>query len=78
MGIKVTVNSVPKTRVSINSTERNTIRSVGLAPSAPYNELRNLTDVNATNLVDNSALVYDEASDKFVVKSLPILNGGNF
>lgn len=78
MGLKVVVNSVPKTRVSINSTDRSTIRSVAVSPSVPANELRNLLDVDASSLNNNETLVYDEASDKFVVKNLPILNGGTF
>lgn len=78
MSIKVTVNSIPKTRVSINSIERNSIRSVGVTPSVPANQLRNLLDVDASSLNNNEILVYDEASDKFIVKETPIVNGGNF
>jgi len=78
MSIKVLVNSVPTTRISINGSERKTIRSVAVTPSVPVNELRNLQDVESTSLPDNGALVYDEASDKFVVKILPVVSGGSF
>jgi hypothetical protein len=78
MAIKVTVNSIPKTRVSINNADRNSIRSVGITPSVPVNRLRNLQDVDASDINNNETLVYDEASDKFIVKTLPIVNGGNF
>lgn len=78
MAIKVSVNSVPKTRVSINATVRDSIRSVGVRPSETQNYLTNLKDVDATDLDNNETLVYDEASGKFVVKELPIVNGGTF
>lgn len=75
MAIRATINSVPKTRVSINKQERETVRSVGINT---INQLRNLTDVNATNLNNGNTVVYDQASDKFVVEELPRLNGGIF
>jgi hypothetical protein len=75
MAIRATINSVPKTRVSINKQERETVRSVGINT---INKLRNLTDVNATNLNNGNTVVYDQASDKFVVEELPRLNGGIF
>jgi hypothetical protein len=78
MAIRVSVNSVPKTRVSINATDRNAIRTVGISPSAPFNSLRGLNDVNATSLDNNETLVYDSATDKFIVKTLPSVNGGTF
>lgn len=78
MGIKVSVNSISKTRVSLNNTEKNTVRSVGISPSVPVNELRNLLDVNASSLDNNETIVYDGTSGEFIVKTLPIINGGNF
>lgn len=78
MAIRVSVNSVPTTRVSINGRDRNAIRTVGVAPSTTVNSLRGLNDVNATSLDNNETVVYDAASDKFVVKPLPSVNGGTF
>ena len=40
--------------------------------------LVNLTDVDATSVDNNETLVYDQGSGKFVVKELPIVNGGTF
>jgi hypothetical protein len=66
-------------RVSINNPQRAVIRSVGIAPSTTtVSSLRELNDVNATSLANNNTIVYDSASDKFVVKELPVLNGGTF
>ena len=79
MAVKATVVSVPKTRVSINNPQRAEIRTVGIQPSlSTVNSLRGLNDVDATSLDNNETIVYDSASDKFVVKELPVLNGGTF
>lgn len=110
MGIKVSVISSPKNRISINKQDRTTVRAVGIAPpqtaadvAAAYNQanaattiatsafnyangisvnastqLVELTDVDATDIDNNETLVYDEVSGKFVVKEIPIINGGTF
>lgn len=81
MGVKVTVNSVPKNRISINSQQKKTVRTVNVIPPNifdPITELRELDDVDASDLDNNEVLVYDEATDKFVIKELPVLNGGTF
>lgn len=79
MGIKVTVNSIPKSRVSINSTTRETIRSVGISPSQATDKyFSGLLDVDVTGASNNDTVVYDSAAGKYVVKELPILNGGTF
>ncbi len=79
MAVKATVISTSKNRVSINNPQRTEIRSVGITPStALVNSLRGLSDVDATSLANNSTVVYDSSRDIFVVKELPILNGGTF
>ena len=79
MAVKATVISTSKNRVSINNPQRAEIRTVGIIPSTQLvNSLRGLSDVNATSLANNNTVVYDSASDTFVVKELPVLNGGTF
>lgn len=78
MGLKVLVTSTPKNRVSINSQQRETIRTVGIAPVATQNYLSGLEDVDASDPDNNETLVYDAASGKYVIKELPVLNGGTF
>ena len=79
MAVKATVISTPKNRVSINNPQRAEIRTVGITPlTTLINSFRGLSDVNATSLANNNTVVYDSASDKFVVKELPVLNGGTF
>lgn len=76
--MKVTVNSTPQNRISINNQSREIIRAVNVVPEQPGTELRTLNDVNASNLVTNHTIVYEAGTDKFVVKELPIVNGGTF
>lgn len=80
MAVKVTVNSVPKNRISINNQQKKTIRTVALATSVTGGSttLAGLTDVDASDPDNNETLVYDEASGKYVVKVLPNLDGGTF
>jgi hypothetical protein len=78
MSIRVTVNSVPKNRVSINSKKQETVRTVGIIPSQASEFLSSLRDVDASDPDNNETLVYDAATGKYVVKELPILNGGTF
>ena len=78
MTIKVTVVSTAKNRVSIKNSQRAEIRTVGITPSSSINTLRKLNDVTVTTLNNNDTIVYDSASDKFIVKELPVLNGGTF
>ena len=76
MAVKVTVNSVSPNRVSINNQQRTTIRSVGLANQDT--KLENLSDVDASDPDNNEILVYDETLNKYVIKTLPNLDGGTF
>lgn len=78
MAVRVTVNSIPKTRVSINSQQREIIRTVGVSPAIPYNYLSDLLDVDASDPDNNETLVFDSTTGKYVVKELPIINGGTF
>lgn len=79
MAVKATVISTAKNRVSINNPQRAEIRTVGITPSTTLvNSFRGLSDVDATSLANNNTVVYDSVSDKFVVKELPVVNGGTF
>lgn len=70
---KIVVTSTPKNRILINN--RTGALTGGASAIDTVVELR---DVDASSLDNNETLVYDEASDKFVVKELPIINGGTF
>lgn len=77
MGIKVLVNSNPKDRISINSQNRTSVRTIAMTPKN-YNKLSDLADVDASNADDKETLVYDAATGKYVIKELPGVDGGIF
>jgi len=77
MAVRVTVNSIAKTRVSINNQQRDTIRTVGISPSVT-NRLSRLVDVDTSESSNNETLVYDETTGMYVIKELPVVNGGSF
>lgn len=77
--VKVTVISNPKNRISINNQQRKTIKTVAITPDlSAVTTLDALTDVDATDPDNNETLVYDEASGKYIVKTLPNISGGTF
>jgi hypothetical protein len=65
-------------RVSINNQQRETIRTVGIAAPTTANKLEDLLDVDASGADNNETLVYDAATGKYVVREIPIINGGDF
>ena len=79
MSIKVTTQ--PKNRISINTPQKAGILSVGVGAGAAgvsTQYLVQLKDVDATSIANNNTVVYDEASGKFKIEELPIVNGGTF
>lgn len=77
MATKVIVRSSSPNRVSINNQQPKSIRTVGVA-AASTNKLESLTDVNASDPDNNETVVYDASSGKYVVKTLPVVDGGTF
>lgn len=69
----INVTSTPKNRIEIN-----TGGGVGGGGGNPVDTIVELKDVDASNIDNNETLVYDEGSGKFVVKEIPIINGGEF
>lgn len=78
MGIKVLVNSTGSNRVSITNQQRKTIRTVGIAASSQVDTLAALKDVDATDPDNNETLVYDASTQKYVIKTLPVIDGGSY
>lgn len=75
MSTKVTVNSSSPYRVTINNQQQKTVRSIAVGS---VTNLASLTDVDASDADNNETIVYDSASGKYVVKTLPSLDGGTF
>lgn len=77
MGTKVVIRSSSPNRVLINNQQPKTVRTVAVA-SASSATLAGLTDVDATDSDNNETLVYDASSGKYVIKTLPSVDGGTF
>jgi hypothetical protein len=83
MGNKITVITNPGNRISINTPQKQHVKSVNVVGATSVgtggiSRLIQLNDVDATEASNNETLVYDEASGKYIVKELPIINGGTF
>lgn len=76
MAVKVTVVSDARNRISINNQQRKTVRTVAVTPATT--SLAALSDVIATSPNENETLVYDQALGKYVVKTLPLVDGGHY
>lgn len=77
MSTKVIVRSSALNRVLINNQQPKTVRTVAVA-SASSATLAGLTDVDASDSDNNETLVYDAMSGKYVIKTLPSVDGGTF
>lgn len=79
---KITVITQPKNRISINTPQKGQVKSVNViglsATGVAVDTLVELKDVDASSVDNNETIVYDEVSGKFVVKEIPIINGGTF
>jgi len=78
MAIKAIINSTGKNRIAISESKRTEVRTVGIAPTVQVNYLSSLLDVDASDSDNNETLVYDADSGKYVIKVLPVVNGGTF
>lgn len=67
----ITVNAPAKNRIAINT-------GGGVGGGSNIDTVVELKDVDASDVDNNETLVYDEVSGKFVVKVIPIINGGEF
>lgn len=77
MGTKVIINSVSPNRVLLNNQQPKNIRTIGIAATST-SRLSSLLDVDASDPDNNETLVYDAVSEKYVVKTLPVVDGGTF
>lgn len=79
MGIKVTLVSDQRNRIAINNQNRTNIKTIAIAPDfSAATSLGALSDVDASDPDNNETLVYDDVIGKYVVKTLPNINGGTF
>lgn len=77
----ITVRTTPKSRISINSGSSKKLivnTGGGTSPTGAIDTIQELKDVDASDVDNNETLVYDETSGKFVVKAMPLIDGGTF
>lgn len=77
---KITVNTQPGNRISV-TLPRESVKTVytgGVTGAAGASYLSQLRDVDTSAVANNETLVYDDTKGKYVIKELPIVNGGTF
>ena len=74
----ITITSKSRSKLNVTTTPKNRILINTGGNSSAVDTLRELKDVDTTSVDNNETLVYDETSGKFVIKELPIINGGTF
>lgn len=67
----------PQIRVSVSNQNRTTVRTVGVAAKTRF-KLNEMEDIDASDPDNNETLVYDSSTNKYVVKTLPALDGGTY
>lgn len=77
----ITIKNSKPTSIKVVTASKNTISintkgTVGAGVGVDL--LRRLRDVDASDIDPGETLVYEPASDKFVVETLPNLDGGEF
>jgi hypothetical protein len=76
MAIRVTVSSPHiDTALDLNP-KRTTIRAVGIGYKGSL--FADLPDVDASSSDDGDTVVFDDVQNKYVVKVLPLVDGGTF
>lgn len=79
MGIKVTIANNPSNRVAIDTLPtRKVAMNFGAGGGGSANYLGQLLDVNDDDVDNGETLVWDEATQKYVIKAIPEIDGGTF
>ncbi|NDB61793.1 hypothetical protein EB001_25630 [bacterium] len=78
MSIKISTGKSHKLNVTTTPGNRIQINTGGGGGAGGIDTLVELRDVDASNVTDNETVVYDAASGKFKIETLPIVDGGSF
>lgn len=64
------------------SQQRTRVKSVSVvgatSSGSGTTKLEELTDVDVTNKSNNDVLVYSASDEKYIVKQIPVIDGGTF
>lgn len=80
MPITAIVNTNQSTTVELR-TNKTTVSMLPIATTAEISTIANLSqiqDVDASDPDNNEVLVYDQTTNKYVIKTLPVVQGGTF
>lgn len=79
MSIKITTNRQNGLRITTQPGSRIQINTGGGGGgTGVIDTLVELKDIDASSFFGNNTVVYDEASGKFKIEELPVVNGGTF
>jgi len=77
MPITAIVNTNQSTTVELR-TNKTTVSMLPILTTADIASLSQIQDVDASDPDNNEVLVYDQTQNKYVIKTLPIVQGGTF
>lgn len=55
-----------------------TVAPLTVGPATSLSSLSQISDVDASSPDNNEVLVYDSATNKYVIKTIPTIQGGTF
>lgn len=55
-----------------------TVAPLSVGPATSLSSLSQISDVDASSPDNNEVLVYDSATNKYVIKTIPTIQGGTF
>lgn len=77
MPITAIVNTNQSTTVELR-TNKTTVSMLPISTTAQIENLSQIQDVDASNPDNNEVLVYDQTQNKYVIKTIPLVQGGTF
>jgi len=77
MPITAIVNTNQSTTVELR-TNKTTVSMLPISTTADIASLSQIQDVDASDPDNNEVLVYDQTQNKYVIKTLPVVQGGTF
>jgi len=78
MSIKVTITPAPAGPSVKIKQNKSTATVLNFVPKPTIDSLSQITQIDTTGAVDGATMVYDAATDKYIIKILPNVRGGLF
>lgn len=78
MGIKVTINPAPAGPTVRVKQNKQTATVLNFVPQPTISTLSQISQIDTSNAEDGATMVYDAATDKYLIEILPSVKGGIF